>query len=343
MLLAIAVATCNRPSHDSSSHDDNAVTVAPRGRWRLAPRSELGNVTLWLSHIVVSHRDAQWSEVPFGGGDWFIHGQPPTRSREDALGLAREIAAKARKVPHNFANLAKRYSDDATTQSEGGSLGGVTAVTFVLWPRILDALATIGLGDVSDIVETQYGFHIFLMREHPPLQQISAQRIVIGHDDATFLTYARRGTIAKRTRGEALSLAQTLVARLRDSPAIFDELVATHSEHRDAEQGGDIGVWTNHEPSPFGREIEVLSRLSTGQISGPIDSPFGFQIFKRTEVVPRQSYAMQPIRVAFDPGAPANEKNSKEAMQALASSVAVAIQDVPERFEKYQKEFNSSG
>ena len=120
LLLTIAVAAYHQRNHEKNGHDAGTVTAAPRGRWRLMPRSQLGKLTLWLSQLMMGHRDAQWPKVPFGGGDWFSNGKPPTRNREGALRLARDVAAKARSEPGDLAKLAKRYSEDAATRNEGG-------------------------------------------------------------------------------------------------------------------------------------------------------------------------------------------------------------------------------
>src|SRR5689334_13133796 len=113
----------------------------PRARWRIAPHGDLANVVLWISHILVRHRDAEPSTPPFGPPTgWSVLPPPPQRDAAEAARLANEIAEETSKDPSRFAELAKTFSDDVTTRDRGGSLGGVSAAYLSAEPGVLDAL-----------------------------------------------------------------------------------------------------------------------------------------------------------------------------------------------------------
>ncbi|MDV7392312.1 peptidylprolyl isomerase, partial [Arthrospira platensis SPKY1] len=57
-----------------------------------------------------------------------------------------------------FEDLAKRFSDDPGSAARGGNLGWVQRGNFV--PRFEATAFTMKKGEISDIVETEYGFHI---------------------------------------------------------------------------------------------------------------------------------------------------------------------------------------
>lgn len=62
-----------------------------------------------------------------------------------------------------FENLAKKYSDDPGSSAKGGDLGWVKRGTFV--PKFEATAYTLKKNEISDIVETEYGYHIIQLLE----------------------------------------------------------------------------------------------------------------------------------------------------------------------------------
>jgi peptidyl-prolyl cis-trans isomerase SurA len=62
-----------------------------------------------------------------------------------------------------FENLAKNYSDDPGSGSKGGDLGWVKRGTFV--PKFEAVAYTLKKNEISDIVESEYGYHIIQLLE----------------------------------------------------------------------------------------------------------------------------------------------------------------------------------
>ncbi|HXG92349.1 MAG TPA: peptidylprolyl isomerase [Blastocatellia bacterium] len=81
------------------------------------------------------------------------------KRRERAVQLLAKVKAGA-----DFAVLARENSDDAGTRERGGDLGLFTRSTHTA--RFDDVAFAIKPGQVSDIVETDYGFHIIKVTEH---------------------------------------------------------------------------------------------------------------------------------------------------------------------------------
>lgn len=61
-------------------------------------------------------------------------------------------------TPQNFSQLADQYSDDPSNQGNGGSLGWVYSGQMV--PAFNDALFAMSNGQISNIVETDFGYHL---------------------------------------------------------------------------------------------------------------------------------------------------------------------------------------
>lgn len=99
-----------------------------------------GNIR--ASHILISH-----SGAPRTGAE---------RSQDEAKVLAEEIQGKL-ESGESFEELAKAYSDCPSSQ-KGGDLGFFPKGQMV--KPFEDAAFGLEVGDVSGIVETQFGYHI---------------------------------------------------------------------------------------------------------------------------------------------------------------------------------------
>ncbi|HTV25183.1 MAG TPA: peptidylprolyl isomerase [Polyangiaceae bacterium] len=293
---------------------------------------------LWVSQILIRHGQSSLEHPCFSLADWHSVPALPVRSRGEALALTRDLAQQLERSPERFAELARLHSEDICTRDAGGSFGGVTASQFQPFPEVLDALAATPAGTVSRVVETRYGFHIFQRRPPPPEQVVSGARIVIAHDDAGFIKLVARGVVPARSRLQALALANEIHARAATGRERFSDLVERHSEHRDALRGGDLGAWSTREPSDWPREVELLAQLRVGEVAPPIDSPLGYEILQRTEARPRQTYAVEEIRLAFSPDLPAERPGSEASVLAVARSMAQEARRSPDAFARFQRE-----
>jgi len=103
------------------------------------------------SHILIGYKGSRGSKA--------------TRSKEEAKKLATEIAKKA-KNGEDFAKLAEQYSEDPSAKRNKGNMG------FFTWGRMVDAFQRAAFsmkpGEVSDPVETVYGFHVIKVIARKP-------------------------------------------------------------------------------------------------------------------------------------------------------------------------------
>ena len=80
------------------------------------------------------------------------------KAREKIQGLAEQLQQGA-----DFAELARAYSEDEGTKEQGGDLGFVGRGRLV--KEFEEAALTLEVGEISDVVETDYGFHMIKMLE----------------------------------------------------------------------------------------------------------------------------------------------------------------------------------
>lgn len=100
--------------------------------------------TVTASHILISTKDDSGNELS-------------DKEKAAAKQKAEEVLQKA-KSGEDFAELAKEYSDDSANASSGGNLGDFTAGEMV--EEFSNAAFALDKNEISDIVETQYGYHI---------------------------------------------------------------------------------------------------------------------------------------------------------------------------------------
>jgi len=133
---------------------------------------------------------------------------------------ARELLAKARQPGADFAALAKENSDDPGSAARGGDLG------FFERGRMTPAFEAAAFslkqpGDLSDVVKTEFGYHVIRLEEHKPAQRRSYEEV--------------RGELLKTAEeGETRARRQRVVGEITagikfDSEAV-DALVASQAK-----------------------------------------------------------------------------------------------------------------
>jgi hypothetical protein len=84
------------------------------------------------------------------------------RSKEQALSVAQEVLKRA-KAGEDFARLAIEYSDEPGAGNRGGSLGRFGKGQMV--GAFEEAAFKLKVGEVSEIVETPFGYHVIQRTE----------------------------------------------------------------------------------------------------------------------------------------------------------------------------------
>ena len=126
---------------------------------------------------------------------------------------ALEVLAKAR-AGADFVQLAKEYSEDPGTKASGGALGWVDESTpFV--PEFKQVALSLGVGAVSDLVTTRFGFHIIKAMEHQGAHTMSFEEAK---------EQIRPTLMAQKADREGSALADQIYASASAKPADLEAI-----------------------------------------------------------------------------------------------------------------------
>jgi peptidyl-prolyl cis-trans isomerase D len=87
----------------------------------------------------------------------------PAADRQKAREKAEQLLAAVKKAPDSFAELARKNSSDTGSAANGGDLDFFSRKSMV--KPFADAAFTMKKGDISDVVETEFGYHIIRLTD----------------------------------------------------------------------------------------------------------------------------------------------------------------------------------
>lgn len=205
----------------------------------------------------------------------------------------------------DFAKLSATFSD-APEALKGGDIGWREQDKL---PRIfVDAINRIKVGEVSEIVRSANGFHLVKLNGRRDLpkgadapaapQQTNVSHILIKVNQVV-------------TAAEAKAKLEDIRKKILDKTATFEDMAKQFSNDLSAAKGGELG-WIF--PGDTVPEFEqAMNKLQIGQISEPVQSPFGFHLIKVTE---RKSDELSPERKRVAARQALRERKSEEELQS---------------------------
>jgi len=129
---------------------ERALQELPEARARAVEQSKQAYPMARVRHILVQFQGARGAEPRI------------TRTREQAQQKAGELRSQLVQGPTPFAELARAESDCPSAR-EGGELGRFTVGE--LEPGMEIALFGLETGQISEVIETPFGFHLLLRED----------------------------------------------------------------------------------------------------------------------------------------------------------------------------------
>jgi len=201
-----------------------------------------------------------------------------------------EIKAKAadvlNKAKHGakFADLAKQYSED-TTKDKGGDLDWIVRGQTV--PEFEAAAFSLPKGSISDLVKTQYGFHIIQ---------------VIDRETARTQTFdeVKAAIQAQLQQQKAEQLGDTLSAQIADEIRRTGRVPIEELAKKFNLMTGEAKLVEANQPLPeLGNAPGLLDnvfRLRVGDLSAPARTDRGYVVFSVKEIQPTHPATLAEVR-----------------------------------------------
>ena len=245
-----------------------------------------------------------------------------TDGKDDAAVKAKaEDILKQAKSGADFAELAKKYSEDEGSAKNGGDLDYFGRGRMV--PEFDQAVFAMAPGQISDLVKTQYGYHIIKLVDKKnattrPLQDVRQQIV-------DQLAYEKAQT-------QASDLADSLGKQI-SKPADLDRVAKANGLTVQ-----ESGFFARDEPiTGLGPAPEASAKafdMKQGDVSGPLRASRGFVfetlIAKQDPYVPKLDEVKERVRDEVV------KTKARELATAKAGEIAAKLKAAPD-FEKAAK------
>jgi peptidyl-prolyl cis-trans isomerase D len=238
--------------------------------------------------------------------------------KDKARAKAEEILVEIRKNPAGFADLARKNSDDPGSAAKGGDLGffgrGMMVKPFE------EATFKLKDGEVSGIVESDFGFHIIKLTgihegKEKPLAEVKGE-----------IEAELKKSAASRKFAEAAEAFSNLVYEQSDSlkPAA-DKFNLT------VQQSGWLGRQANPAAGPLGNEKVLAALFGEDSLKNKRNTE-AVEVAQNTLVAARILEYMPAAQQPFD-----GVRNTIETMLRRQEAQAMAVKDGEARLEALKK------
>ncbi len=202
---------------------------------------------------------------------------------------AEDVLSKA-KHGGNFADLAKQYSED-TTKDKGGDLGWIVRGQTV--PEFEAAAFSLPKGSISDLVKTQYGFHIIQV-----IDRETARTQTLDEVKASILSQLQQQ--------KAEQLGDTLSTQIADEIRRGGRVPIDELAKKFNMTTGEAKLVEANQPLPeIGNApglMDVIFHQRVGDVGAPIHTDLGYVVLSVKDIQPAHPATLAEVhdRVASD-------------------------------------------
>lgn len=178
----------------------------------------IDNVSITPAEVTAFYNGIPKDSLPYLSsevelGEIVLQPQVNDVEKKKALDLAVELKDRIAKG-EDFGALAGKYSEDPESAKRGGDLGFAKRGIYV--PEFEAAVFTLQPGEISDVVETEFGFHIIQLMERKG-NSVRAKHILITPD------------ITQADRDLAKKMLDSIKVQIEIDSMTFEQAVKKHS------------------------------------------------------------------------------------------------------------------
>ena len=205
----------------------------------------------------------------------------PDATPQDTLAAFQKVANLRQQLVGgaDFAQLARTQSEDPSAKENDGKLGYFTAMQMV-YPFESAAYKT-AVGQVSNPIRTRFGYHLI---------KVNDKRAAQGEIKVAHLMIRMNANAPKADSLTAKKKVDELYNRLKKGES-WDKLVAQFSEDAgSAANGGELPPFGTGRMIPSFEDVAFKLQKS-GDIGGPVQTPYGWHVIKLIERQPLAKFA----------------------------------------------------
>ena len=266
------------------------------------------------SHILIKVKQGEAKE-----------GHPDEEAKKIAQGVLDQV-----KAGKDFAELAKRSSEDQGSAAQGGSLGCFGHGRMV--PEFENAAFSLGAGETSDLVQSPFGYHIIRVTEHKdetfsPLAQVK-ERI-------------RQSMLAERTRKVVEEKMGRMSDALRRGKALEE---AARAESLSVQKSSPLERGKPVPPLASPALVAKAFEMGKGEVAKePFAIPNGYAFISLDEVQPSRLPELKEVQArvradlvqekalarARELAAQVRARAEKEGLDKAASALGLVRKETP--------------
>jgi len=187
----------------------------------------------------------------------------PSKKQEDkTVAFLEDLRKRILNKKNTFEELATQYSQDPGSKTSGGSLGFVRRGSLVT--PFEAAAFTLGPGEISRPVKTEFGYHII------ETQEVRGDRIRVRH---ILMSAPVTDADESNTYKKAVTIKDSST-----TISLFLDMINNHTmDEQTKKSGGSLG-WINPQTYPVPEFGAVLGKIEKGVCAGPVRSELGYHL-----------------------------------------------------------------
>ena len=227
-------------------------------------RSIVSGVNATPSDVREFYRSIPKDSIPMVSAQYEIAQlvKKPPITLDEKLAVKNELYGIRTRIlqGERFSTMARIYSEDPGSATKGGELGFQGRGDFV--PEFEAAAFSLKDGEISEVIETEYGFHIIQLIERRG-DYVNVRHIL------------RTLKVSPEALQQAYNELDSIANLIRNDSITFDEAVKQFSDEPDKVNGGylvnELDGSTQFSAEDLDQQVSVvINRLQVGEVSDPV-------------------------------------------------------------------------